>query len=1819
MANKELAIRTYVNGTESDPTFHGITIVDYKYTAQRMGMPTLTATLMHPTCLDKEWTHKEYVLFRGEKYFIRQVPSSSKDNTDIRYKHEIQFVSERQQLTQIYFYDDVDRRLATLTANKWCSNSSVFTFFGNIHEFVDRLNFALLKGKVGDSGIGAPRKASDGSISVKGDGYYAVVEAVGDYDFEAVKEMSFEDTYIFDAMTQAFDLWGIPFRFEGRRIIFGGGFKQIDKVFKYGRENELLKIQRQNQNIRIVNRVTGLGGTTNIPFYYPNDSEYDNIKLNAADGNKVVTADSISVRNYHKLFAGPSQDEQLTYTKTVTAVLSEDKIWASYYNGYKYSHMDILPSEWKGLMLGRWIKPYTMPTTVNGGQYYSHDTITFRVNVKVVAAGIIHFKDLIGRYYWKNTKNGQTYTSPIGNLRGGTTYFTPHHFYAKSGDRKPLGFGSDSEYMSKGDGSGGFYIGAKGVQNGEPISGNVTPGDYYLEFDLHIGVGTGYYQIQVEIDDIGIEADPIVEYFWQGTNKRYPSLKEIGIKFDKELTDEAIGDTISWTRQGEMMPYQTNLIPPIFRDTWGAERFYNAVNGMYYPASAIADKYADNKEQYCWAWDSRNAWAGWSAPHTGTRGEIWRVPLKVQSNGTYRADLSYSTRANSNPLPLSSKYPYIALKARLPKDAVITWDIVDKDNVPHTLSAEKKQQVTLPNGDTLLMCELNPTWAPLIIFQIKIADIPAANIVSGQEYYDVFWIRAFESFRDAEDFAALESYHFNNEYLAGNPCEYIFKDESIHPTIEDVTNANGELMGVVADVAYDENDSDDYLVSSDGDDEGKLKHSFFYIKLNIFNGPWGFDLFKSAIENGPMTIQMVSGNCNGCKFKIQAAEVGESGEQVFHNPVQVDGNGNLVAGDANAKVNADNIIASQQDTETNSIWIIVQKDDNTFGVVHPNRTNNYLVQKGDKFNITDILLPKAYILAAEQRLKDAAIKYMSQNNDEKFAFDFSFSRIYLAENPGMETMLNEDCNIKLEYNGITYILYASSYDYEVKSGEALPNIKVNVSDVIASDKGYAEQITDSVATEVGRNLLSIGTAESMFPLDELYALLDQRYQRQAQTDTRYLSKIENDRAAGSIASDSQFEVGRFISGTQGGLFSVDPATGQSYLEVDRITARIKAYFESVESAHVASIGGKFIITKGGNITISFVDEVDDVYRCHFQNKQELEVVQHRFYVGDWAYCQFWNFTQGATPQTNRYYWRPVVAIGEDYIDLDANPDFGDAPMIGDVIVQLGSELSDSQSAIVLSTADEFSPDISLYEGISHNSLDGCLVARFGNLTGIIENGKALEGHGIWCGSAYLHGSFSVKTDSGEVNLFDYVQTQFEVVNGRFSSVIKEVGAATEKVSEISQTVDGISLKVNEIVDNTINPNLLDFTNEGKRNWVHHSTPPFINDVSFPIEDNSVGSKIGYIFTIERNNDVVLQSEYLIFKFDATQLEVGQKYTLSFYSLGDTGLQLRTFIGTNNMTIPYTESNIITLQDSDWQRHEFVIEPNRKCPNGAGLIFEFVNDIGVWLHVDIADLKLERGEVATPWVVNESKRTADKLLATGIDIEQQKVTVTSDNFIIKNNSGATTAMIDRDGKLNVNIINTKELTANKVICEDSQTGKFVSSINANGDGSFILYGEDGITPRVRFGFQKESGNNASFIQYYDAEGFQQWILDINGTFGKKPLSETNIDMYLFNLAGQNSYYSPRSKQFLPNSGVFHYIKKEGGVIVTDEYRVGGLPVTGEYCDCLYVDKGPYQGPNDDLHLYARTKYTFVDGQITEQSEITFVELGPESEKSALFSV
>lgn len=798
---------------------------EYTYTAQRMaGTPTLTATLNYPSCLDEEWTGEEFVEFRGERYYVDQTPTSSKDNKSIMYKHELQFVSERIVLENVYFMDVV-----TAGEDTYHSNSTSVKFMGDINEFVGRLNASMAK-----SGIG----------------YSVVIDE--DITSES-KLVSLDSVYLAEALQSIYTIYELPYYFVGKACHIGYTENVISTPFEY--KKGLVSIKKTNANYKIVNRVTGVGSSDNIPFYYPNDDE-------------------------------------------------------------------------------------------------------------------------------------------------------------------------------------------------------------------------------------------------KGTIER-----------------------------------TQNLMPSIYRQTNGAERFYNALNDTY----------------------------------------------KIPGTNDY-----YSFK--------------------------------------NTFSSKKVKEIKVDFSD-------------------------------------------------------------------------------IKPTIENVTNASGQLFGEIADIAFDDNDSDE-LGTGEGNNifngTDEYVHSYFYIKLHIYNGDYGFNLFEQGLEGGTAVINMTTGNCAACEFEIGVTYKDNEPGRAF-NPVLVDSSGNLPAGDFEQKVTSQTsqYVESQQNTSTNEVWIAVKKDNTTFGVVMPNATNNYKPSVGDKFVITGIKMPKSLVLAAEKRLDEALIKYMSENNDEKFSFSVSFSRVFLADNNHLASMLNENSRIYIKYNDKEYFMYVNSFTCKADKN-CLYDVSVELTDKLSANVSALR----STITEIAGDIIGERMGASLNVSDILGRI--SRY---------FISKINSDTANGLIT----FLKGLLIGKNGSGITVLE--NGMSQAVVDYLYVKVKAVFDELEVKKKTYVGGEQVISHAG-MKCNRVEELDDVYRCYFKEEEDGIEIENQFTPGSLAITQECNIKTGVSHHVgNRYYWRLVTAVGENYIDLsktvcDPNVE-NDVPVAGDDIVGLGHKTDITrQAAIILSSVNEVSPSIIMYQGINDFTLTGKDVISF---------------------------------------------------------------------------------------------------------------------------------------------------------------------------------------------------------------------------------------------------------------------------------------------------------------------------------------------------------------------------------------------------------------------------------------------------------------------------------------------------------------------------
>ena len=687
-------------------------------------------------------------------------------------------------------------------------------------------------------------------------------------------------------------------------------------------------------------------------------------------------------------------------------------------------------------------------------------------------------------------------------------------------------------------------------------------------------------------------------------------------------------------------------------------------------------------------------------------------------------------------------------------------------------------------------------------------------------------------------------YEFVNLYKKGNPHQGTVTFGNIKPTIKGIVNAEGQLFGEIADVAFDSADSDVK------DNDGNYIHSYFYIKLHKFNGDFGFDLFAHALASESAKINLIKSNgCPACSFVIYNQPSADNSK--FYNCVSVDEKGNLkpVRTDKNDYIFANASDAYEdklnQDSTQKELWIAVQKDTSTLGIVMPNASAGFKPQKGDLFVITGIKPPKVLVTAAEKRLDDALIKHMSENNTDQFNYSVKFSRVFLQENTDFASKLNENAKLSIQIQGdsdsdgnlISHEVFVSNYSVKVDNDE-LAEVEIELVNSLEVTKSDTKQIIDAVKGETVKSLSSMvgGSNTNSF--------------NASITDKMYLSKLKDDTANGTITFQ---KVQKFLQGllVGGGSWTPD-AEGRSHLITDYLEVRMKAIFEELVIKETSTIGGKEIISPAGGVVAHKVEEVtvtynnvsQKAYRCYFLAEQDGDAVDNDFAIGDQVRSESFNVRKGTYHKVgNHFYWR--LAIGRDeepvelegkkyhYIDLSDTDcaTASDVPAKGDVLSQCGNRTDEErQNCLIFSAVDTYSPSVSLYHGINSYSFANKEYVEYGvnkqtnkaffNVYGDMYVGDRPTKENNYEGSSYIKYDSATK----QVSVKGKISAKSTVDGKELSQYIKEnsaKGLTEEQVNNLiknSQVIVDLQNQVDGAIETWFYDGVPTLSNKPASDW-----------------------------------------------------------------------------------------------------------------------------------------------------------------------------------------------------------------------------------------------------------------------------------------------------------------------------------------------------------------------------------------------------------------
>lgn len=407
--------------------------------------------------------------------------------------------------------------------------------------------------------------------------------------------------------------------------------------------------------------------------------------------------------------------------------------------------------------------------------------------------------------------------------------------------------------------------------------------------------------------------------------------------------------------------------------------------------------------------------------------------------------------------------------------------------------------------------------------------------------------------------------------------------------------------------------------------------------------------------------------------------------------------------------------------------------------------------------------------------------------------------------------------------------------------------------------------------------------------------------------------------------------------------------GMSQAVVDYLYVKVKAVFDELEVKKKTYVGGEQVISHAG-MKCNRVDELDAVYRCYFKEEEDGIEIENQFTPGSLAIAQECNIKTGVSHHVgNRYYWRLVTAVGENYIDLsktvcDPNVE-NDVPVAGDDIVGLGHKTDMTrQAAIILSSVNEVSPSIIMYQGINDFTLTGKDVISFD-----FDKSTGKARMKVY-GNAYIG-------DKDRTTYMEYTQDKGVDIKGMFHIEQGSTGWRNmEGLPDEIQAAADLAQKAQDAIDNAAVGSVNLLRNSGFTG--DYESEKLSSDTQLSADTELYSKQLKYwtgVATV--STDSAAGSGYSAAIGSLSQsvsLIKGESYVISYKAKGTS---VSVSCGSFSVSQPLTSS---------YQRYTHKI-----TFNGSGIFL-------ISGTATVCDLQLERGTIATDWkpsILDNDKATA----------------------------------------------------------------------------------------------------------------------------------------------------------------------------------------------------------------------------------------------------
>ena len=354
--------------------------------------------------------------------------------------------------------------------------------------------------------------------------------------------------------------------------------------------------------------------------------------------------------------------------------------------------------------------------------------------------------------------------------------------------------------------------------------------------------------------------------------------------------------------------------------------------------------------------------------------------------------------------------------------------------------------------------------------------------------------------------------------------------------------------------------------------------------------------------------------------------------------------------------------------------------------------------------------------------------------------------------------------------------------------------------------------------------------------------------------------------------------------------------------------------------------------------------------CYFKEEEDGIEIENQFTPGSLAIAQECNIKTGISHHVgNRYYWRLVTAVGENYIDLsktvcDPNVE-NDVPVAGDDIVGLGHKTDITrQAAIILSSVNEVSPSIIMYQGINDFTLTGKDVISFD-----FDKSTGKARMKVY-GNAYIG-------EKDRTTYMEYTHDKGVDIKGMFHIEQGSTGWRNmEGLPDEIQAAADLAQKAQDAIDNAAVGSVNLLRNSGFTGDYESET--LSSDTQLSADTELYSKQLKYwtgVATVSADSAAGSRYSAAIGSLSqSVSLIKGESYVISYKAKGTS---VSVSCGSFSVSQPLTSS---------YQRYTHKI-----TFNGSGIFL-------ISGTATVCDLQLERGTIATDWkpsILDNDKATA----------------------------------------------------------------------------------------------------------------------------------------------------------------------------------------------------------------------------------------------------